>query len=246
MRERQHGLSAMQGAQLHAFRLNARGEGSIIAVCELGCEGQGSSLAAGRGRAFLKNFYKRHICESGEHARRAEAARLQLGSNAKALGGLVLEVDVHIAPETTGSAAGSAATAGSGGLGGRGLGGGSGLVSDSGLGGGVGLGGATGSATILAASTLGGSGLGSSGGLGGGDWLGGAVGSATVSAAGALGGSGLSSGSGLGGDSGLGGGGLGRGGLGLGLPHWEYSLAATTAPAAAGLRLPPAILYGIG
>ena len=71
-REREHGLSAMQGAQLHAFRLVRGGGGDVTVECLL-CEKGG--LGAQSDRNFLKNYINQHVGKDKEHARRAAAAR---------------------------------------------------------------------------------------------------------------------------------------------------------------------------
>ena len=66
--ERPHGLRPMQGAWLHAFRL-VRRDSLVQAEC-LRCQ---TGEAAGSGRHFLKNYFKRHA--QGElHESRAEIA----------------------------------------------------------------------------------------------------------------------------------------------------------------------------
>jgi hypothetical protein len=60
MRERQHGLSAMQGAQLHAFRL-VRRDGQVTVECLL-CNKQG--FDAQSSRHFLNNYLNQIV--SGE------------------------------------------------------------------------------------------------------------------------------------------------------------------------------------
>ena len=70
-RERQHGLSAMQGAQLHGFRL-VRRDGQVTVECLL-CQKQG--FEAQSGRHFLKNYLNWHVGKDREHAQLAAAAR---------------------------------------------------------------------------------------------------------------------------------------------------------------------------
>ena len=70
-RERQHGLSAMQGAQLHGFRL-VRRDGQVTVECLL-CQKQG--FEAQSGRYFLNNYLNWHVGKDREHAQLAAAAR---------------------------------------------------------------------------------------------------------------------------------------------------------------------------
>ena len=70
-RERQHGLSAMQGAQLHGFRL-VRRDGQVAVECLL-CQKQG--FEAQSGRYFLNNYLNWHVGKDREHAQLAAAAR---------------------------------------------------------------------------------------------------------------------------------------------------------------------------
>ena len=69
-RERQHGLSAMQGAQLHGFRL-VRRDGQVAVECLL-CNKQ---FDAQSGRYFLNNYLNWHVGKDREHAQLAAAAR---------------------------------------------------------------------------------------------------------------------------------------------------------------------------
>ena len=75
-RERQHGLSAMQGAQLHGFRL-VRRDGQVTVECLL-CQKQG--FEAQSGRYFLNNYLNWHVGKDREHAQLAAAAREMLCS----------------------------------------------------------------------------------------------------------------------------------------------------------------------
>ena len=68
MRERQHGLSAMQGAQLHVFRL-VRRDGQVAVECLL-CNKQ---FDAQSGRHFLNNSLSQHVGKDREHAQLAAA-----------------------------------------------------------------------------------------------------------------------------------------------------------------------------
>ena len=69
-RERQHGLSAMQGAQLHGFRL-VRRDGQVAVECLL-CN---KHFDAQSGRYFLKNYLNWHVGKDRKHAQLAAAAR---------------------------------------------------------------------------------------------------------------------------------------------------------------------------
>ena len=75
-RERQHGLSPMQGAQLHGFRLVRRRGGEVAVECLL-CNKQ---FDAQSGRYFLNNYLSQHVGKAREHAQLAEAARKVLCS----------------------------------------------------------------------------------------------------------------------------------------------------------------------
>lgn len=71
-RERQHGLSAMQGAQLHGFRL-VRRDGQVAVECLL-CNKQ---FDAQSGRYFLNNYLSQHVGKDREHAQLAEHAQIR-------------------------------------------------------------------------------------------------------------------------------------------------------------------------
>jgi hypothetical protein len=97
--ERANGLSAMQSAQLHTFRLVHDGNSQMRVECLL-CEKQWPG-GVQSGRHFLKNFIYQHVGNDEEHARRAALGRELL----QQVGAAVSETASRAEPSATAAAA---------------------------------------------------------------------------------------------------------------------------------------------